>query len=394
MKAKVFIMVMAFHILVVAGLYLLSACSTNDGPVSTAGPSASPMSDRPGFSTPSRPSDQETIPAVEEIPSDEPSSDLDPAFNIGSESVEPTPVLTPIPSSDPAPASSPPAEVVYVVKPGDSLWAIANDNDVSLDDLLTANSMTRESTLQIGTKLTIPVEGASENLSQTPAVSDSGSLPAGTIGATPITAAQGSTSQSYTVVPGDTLSGISKRFNTTVEDIMAANSLTSHTIRVDQVLTIPVNSVSTNSPALAVSQSVQAIPSTVPSIQPSIGSQAPQTVEQATTAPDPTSDGAIVHVVQPGETPSSIARKYGVSVAQLMRDNQITDPRRIYAGGKLTIRMAPAQPSQGPPPPAPPPAVREPAPPPPADPPTTPTEFDESLFDDLQNIPEVEVAPQ
>lgn len=386
-------MVMAFHMLVVAGLYLLSACSTNDGPVSMVGPSASQMKGnlRPGFSTPSRPADSEAFPTVEEFPSDVPSAELDPAFNAGSESESPAPVLTPLPT--PTSDSAPSAEVVYVAEAGDSLWAIANRHDVSLDDLLQANSMTRESTLQIGKKLIIPVEGSPEILSDTSAVSDTGSLPAESADPEPTDPSQGTTTQPYTVVPGDTLSGISSRFNTTVEDIMAANGLTSHTIRVDQVLSIPVNSVSTGSALPESRQSVQAIPTTVPSVQPSIGSQADSPVSQASTAPDSSLDGTIVHVVQPGETPSGIARKYGVSVTQLMRDNQITDPRRIYAGGKLNIRMSSAQPSQ---PPAPPPAVEEaePDPPPPADPPVTPTEFDESVFDDLQNIPEVEVAPQ
>jgi LysM repeat protein len=43
----------------------------------------------------------------------------------------------------------------------------------------------------------------------------------------------------YTVRPGDTLSAIASRFNTTVKKIRAANGLTSNIIRVGQVLVIP-----------------------------------------------------------------------------------------------------------------------------------------------------------
>jgi LysM repeat protein len=44
---------------------------------------------------------------------------------------------------------------------------------------------------------------------------------------------------SYTVVSGDSLSVITKRFNTTVDQVKQANQLTSDVIRVGQVLTIP-----------------------------------------------------------------------------------------------------------------------------------------------------------
>lgn len=43
----------------------------------------------------------------------------------------------------------------------------------------------------------------------------------------------------YTVVSGDTLFGIAQRYNTTVNDIMVVNGLTSHTIMPGQVLNIP-----------------------------------------------------------------------------------------------------------------------------------------------------------
>ncbi|WP_420627729.1 LysM peptidoglycan-binding domain-containing protein [Candidatus Leptofilum sp.] len=46
----------------------------------------------------------------------------------------------------------------------------------------------------------------------------------------------------YTVMAGDTLFGIAQRYNTTVNDIMVVNGLTSHTIIVGQVLNIPAPS--------------------------------------------------------------------------------------------------------------------------------------------------------
>lgn len=58
---------------------------------------------------------------------------------------------------------------------------------------------------------------------------------------TPVGGGSGSnTGVSYTVVQGDTLSGIANRFGTTVPAIMQANGLTSDVIYVGQVLLIPV----------------------------------------------------------------------------------------------------------------------------------------------------------
>ncbi|MCS7051300.1 MAG: LysM peptidoglycan-binding domain-containing protein, partial [Thermomicrobium sp.] len=46
---------------------------------------------------------------------------------------------------------------------------------------------------------------------------------------------------------------------------------------------------------------------------------------------------ASVHIVQPGETLSAIAVRYGVSLAELVRLNGISDPDLIFAGSRLSI---------------------------------------------------------
>ncbi len=347
-------MVMAFHILVVAGLYLLSACSTKDRPVSAIGPPAPQVekSPRPQFRAPTRPDKPEEFAIQEEeSPHHAVASELDPIFNAGTELEDST--------ADPDLLS----EMVYVVESGDTLWSISTKHGVSLDDLLTANSLTRNSTIRIGQKITIPIEGQPEFFPETSDVGVLEPLPVVPTVPEPSDLPLEMT-QPYTVVAGDTLSGISRRFNTRVEDVMAASGLTSHNLQVGQVLSIPVNSISTAVPPLVVQP--------VPEISPAPAAE----------------QGSVVHVVQPGETPSGIAKKYGISVAKLMDDNRIRDPRRIFAGEELQIYLSDAQPLE------PVPVVEDSAPPPSLDAPVTPAEFDESVFDDLQDIPEVEVAPQ
>jgi LysM repeat protein len=55
------------------------------------------------------------------------------------------------------------------------------------------------------------------------------------------------------------------------------------------------------------------------------------------TSPSSGGTGQVIHVVQSGETLSSIARQYGVSEASIAAANGISDPNRIYAGQRLII---------------------------------------------------------
>ena len=45
-----------------------------------------------------------------------------------------------------------------------------------------------------------------------------------------------------------------------------------------------------------------------------------------------------IHVVRPGDTVYSIAREYGVPMAQLLNDNQLPDPSRLVVGQTLVIQ--------------------------------------------------------
>jgi LysM repeat protein len=56
------------------------------------------------------------------------------------------------------------------------------------------------------------------------------------------------------------------------------------------------------------------------------------------------SESGGVHIVQRGETLYSIARRYGVNVWTLARDNGITNPNRIYVGQRIYLpKAAPSQ---------------------------------------------------
>jgi len=103
----------------------------------------------------------------------------------------------------------------------------------------------------------------------------------------------------YTVQAGDTLYSIAKRYNVTVDEIMALNGITDPTaISVGQVLTIR--------------------PGAVPP-----------------TTPGPPQE--TVHIVQRGENLFRIALRYGTTVQAIANRNNIVNPSLIWVGQKLTI---------------------------------------------------------
>ena len=99
----------------------------------------------------------------------------------------------------------------YIVKSGDTLWSIAKNNGISVDELKKINGLTSNS-LSIGQVLKL------KEPSMTP------SIP--------------STADTYTVKSGDTLYGIASRFGLTVDELKAMNNLTTNTLSLGQVLKV------------------------------------------------------------------------------------------------------------------------------------------------------------
>ena len=46
----------------------------------------------------------------------------------------------------------------------------------------------------------------------------------------------------------------------------------------------------------------------------------------------------VLYTVKNGDTLGAIAKRYGVTVASLMKLNSITDPNKIYIGNLLKIK--------------------------------------------------------
>lgn len=122
-------------------------------------------------------------------------------------------------------------------------------------------------------------------------------------------------SNSIVVRSGDTLYGLARAHGTTVAALKSANGLTSDTIRPGQSLVLPGAS------------------SVVP--QSRTRTAAPPRRQQA---PASSGAGGRTYTVQSGDSLYKIARKTGVSVADLKQMNGIEDVRRIMPGTVLRLR--------------------------------------------------------
>jgi len=237
---------------------------------------------------------------------------LDAAFNAGFDGeqggefgeFEGIAPIEPIRSGGQTVAVAGPSYESYTVQKGDSLWAIARRNNISVNELYAANGMDKNSVLRIGQEIRIPTEG--------------GAAPIRTV--TPDSYQPTSFDQKsieYTVKSGDALSRIARKYDTSVRAIKAANGKTSDLIRVGETLVIPVGEGAASS-------------ATNVSAASSAGS--------ATSSASSASSGNYrTHTVKAGEFPGAIARKYGMTTSELLTVNGITDPRKLRVGTVLKV---------------------------------------------------------
>ena len=106
---------------------------------------------------------------------------------------------------------------IYKAISGDTYYAIAKKNGISIEKLYELNSINQNNILSIGTSLFV-----TDN----------------TAYVTSINTQVSTNSEFHTVTKGDTLYNISKRYHTTVENLLLINSLTSNAINIDQRLKI------------------------------------------------------------------------------------------------------------------------------------------------------------
>ena len=115
----------------------------------------------------------------------------------------------------------------------------------------------------------------------------------------------------YKVKSGDTLSKIALKYNVNVNDIKSLNNLNSDLILVDQKLTVKNNGKKST--------------------------QSKKTKKQTTSKQNNSNNNSVTYKVKSGDTLSKIASKYGVTVKDLKRNNNLNSDL-IYVNQKLSVK--------------------------------------------------------
>ncbi|MCK5768184.1 MAG: LysM peptidoglycan-binding domain-containing protein [Candidatus Atribacteria bacterium] len=178
--------------------------------------------------------------------------------------------------------------ITYVVRKGDNLWNIAQKNGVALTTIAEINSLVNGNNLSIGQKLEIPGIG--------------GGLPETTQTAKPSII-------TYTIVKGDTLWTISKRYDVKMSLIISTNQLKEISrLSVGQKLKIPITNMD---------------------IAKAEGYSKNEEVQE------------VIYYVKKGESLWNISRNYNVKLETIIAANHISDASKITVGQRLVIPKVP-----------------------------------------------------
>lgn len=214
----------------------------------------------------------------------------------------------------------------YTVVKNDTLWGLSKKYGVSVSDLKKANGVSGH-LIYVGQKLQIPTK--STKATKTAKISTS-------------TSTVDTTSTTHTVVKGDTLWSLAKKYGVSVSTLMKANNLSSSTILIGQSLnlragmtTYGVNGVTTGSSSTAASTNTASSTSTTAS------SQAPKAKKSTTTNTSSNSNTSTSANTQSQSTASNSSASTTTNTNTAASDANTTSSTNTAASSSQAVSQAP-----------------------------------------------------
>lgn len=214
----------------------------------------------------------------------------------------------------------------YTVVKNDTLWDLSKKYGVSVSDLKKANGISGH-LIYVGQKLQIPTK--STKATKTAKTSTS-------------TSTVDTTSTTHTVVKGDTLWSLAKKYGVSVSTLMKANNLSSSTILIGQSLnlragmtTYGVNGVTTGSSSTAASTNTASSTSTTAS------SQAPKAKKSTTTNTSSNSNTSTSANTQSQSTASNSSASTTTNTNTAASNANTTSSTNTAASSSQAVSQAP-----------------------------------------------------
>ena len=233
---------------------------------------------------------------------------------------------------------------MYAVKKGDTLFAIAKNNSIPINDLLTANPGVVPEKLEVGQQLCIPGGG----------------------GVSPFCA----NGAPYVIKKGDTLYAIAIRFGLALARVLEANpTINPEKLIEGDVICLPDPQAVTPEPlcpggtqyviqkgdtfyalALRFGISLAAILAANPKVNPDVLEPGDVVCLPVTGPLKPFCETGTPYVIQKGDTLYALAIKFGVSLQQILAANPTLKPEKLEPGDVVCIPKKPTQPETPTPP--------------------------------------------